>query len=203
MQIPHLDIPPTIGAMLLDHSPLFPSNNLDLNIFEPRYKAMLKDSLQGDWMFAIANLSAPEKRPYASCVAEFGTIGLISSSETLPDGRSTLSLHGLEVIRFDQWHPDTEYPTADISVMKRIEVTESHAETVRELLLDTMLEYLDSFPLLVSDTHKSLMTSIPSLTTLLDYIASQYISDSALRYEMLSELDDATRASRLISTLTS
>ena len=88
--------------MTFDQLPLFPlplvllpGTALPLHIFEPRYRQLLADCLDGDKRFGIVRL--PEG------VAELeiapGTVGCIAeivNSERLPDGRSNIVVRGAE-----------------------------------------------------------------------------------------------------------
>ena len=49
-----MDLPDEVSIMTLPNAILFPQALLPLYIFEPRYRAMLKDSLENQRMFAVA-----------------------------------------------------------------------------------------------------------------------------------------------------
>src|SRR5690606_22423496 len=55
-----LHIPENCGVMLLPDCTLFPHGGLPLHIFEPRYRTMLTDALEGSCLFAVARLTGPE-----------------------------------------------------------------------------------------------------------------------------------------------
>lgn len=72
---------------------LFPGAPLPLHIFEPRYRRLLADCLDGDRSFGI--LFRPEgvgERELA--VGHVGCVALIESDESLPDGRSNIVVRG-------------------------------------------------------------------------------------------------------------
>lgn len=74
---------------------LFPGMALPLHIFEPRYRQLLADCLDGDRRFGIARL--PEGTAEAELPA--GTIGCVAeivNTEALPDGRSNIVVRGAE-----------------------------------------------------------------------------------------------------------
>ncbi len=91
---------------------LFPGTAAPLHIFEPRYRAMVKDALATDSVFALAQVpphatgdlaGAPTLHPILSA-------GVISLHEELPDGRYNLVLTGVCRARFIAEHPkDKEY----------------------------------------------------------------------------------------------
>lgn len=86
-----LPIFPLEGAVLL------PGGDLPLNIFEPRYIAMIKAALAGDRLIGmIQPCSCPEKIPAgARPFYLIGCAGRISSFEETKDGRFLINLHGL------------------------------------------------------------------------------------------------------------
>lgn len=81
---------PLAGALL------FPRAQLPLHIFEPRYRAMVRDALAGDRLIGMVQ-PRNEKDPPAL----FGTgcLGRIESVEELDDGRFNLMLEGLSRFR--------------------------------------------------------------------------------------------------------
>ena len=87
---------PLAGAIL------FPRSQLPLHIFEPRYRAMVRDSLASDKLIAMV-----QPRPGTEArqsfdpppVFEIGCIGRISACEELDDGRFNIVLEGLSRFR--------------------------------------------------------------------------------------------------------
>jgi Lon protease-like protein len=77
---------PLAGALL------FPRSQLPLHIFEPRYRAMMRDALAGDRLIAMIQPRDHEEPPG---LFEIGCIGRIGSCEELDDGRFNLVLEGL------------------------------------------------------------------------------------------------------------
>jgi Lon protease-like protein len=70
---------------------LFPGTPLPLHIFEPRYKRMLADCLEGDRRFGIT------PAPAMPDVPEPGTVGCVAEvrvNQELPDGRSNIVVVG-------------------------------------------------------------------------------------------------------------
>jgi Lon protease-like protein len=92
--------------VILDHLPLFPlplvlfpGAALPLHIFEPRYRQMLVDCLEGDRRFGIARLD----EGVVETELPAGTVGCVAeivNSETLPDGRSNIVVRGAERFAF-------------------------------------------------------------------------------------------------------
>ncbi len=89
-----LSIFPLAGAIL------FPRMHLPLHIFEPRYRAMVADSLARDRRIAMIQPRVAEAtggpRP---ALFDIGCVGHIAEVEALPDGRYDLVLEGLSRFR--------------------------------------------------------------------------------------------------------
>ncbi len=88
--------------MTLSDTVLFPQAILPLYIFEPRYRAMLEEVLNGDRIFAIAALDegAPAERELETPHAVAG-IGIVRACQKNPDGTSNLLLQGLARVCLD------------------------------------------------------------------------------------------------------
>jgi Lon protease-like protein len=69
---------------------LFPGISLPLHVFEPRYKRLLADCLQGDRRFGITPLHR-EELPAAGAV---GCVAEVRVNQELPDGRSNIVVLG-------------------------------------------------------------------------------------------------------------
>jgi hypothetical protein len=87
---------PLAGALL------FPRGQLPLHIFEPRYRAMVRDALASDRLIGMVQPKEPgptiadSDRPP---VFDIGCIGRISTCEELDDGRFNIVLEGLSRFR--------------------------------------------------------------------------------------------------------
>lgn len=92
---------------------LFPNVFLPLHIFEPRYRQMVGDALNGDRMIGIILLKPGFEPEYEGqpAVYEVGCSGLITHVERLPDGRYNIVLRGLEKFRLlDEEDPAPSSP---------------------------------------------------------------------------------------------
>lgn len=80
---------------------LFPNVFLPLHVFEPRYRQMVSDALNGDRMIGIVLLKPGFEPEYEGepPVYDVGCSGLITHVERLSDGRFNIVLRGLEKFR--------------------------------------------------------------------------------------------------------
>ncbi|MBS7670869.1 LON peptidase substrate-binding domain-containing protein [Croceicoccus gelatinilyticus] len=85
-----ISIFPLSGALL------FPGLQLPLHIFEPRYRALVTDSLARDRMIGMIQ---PVRPAEGSPLFEIGCLGRIDDVEALEDGRFNIVLDGLARFR--------------------------------------------------------------------------------------------------------
>lgn len=81
---------PLAGALL------FPRAQLPLHIFEPRYRAMIRDALASDRLIAMIQPKDAEEPP---ALFEIGCLGRIGACDELDDGRFNIVLEGLSRFR--------------------------------------------------------------------------------------------------------
>ncbi|HEX8669410.1 MAG TPA: LON peptidase substrate-binding domain-containing protein [Allosphingosinicella sp.] len=81
---------PLAGALL------FPRMHLPLHIFEPRYRAMVRDVLAGDRLIGMIQ---PRDQAEPPALFETGCLGRIVGTEELDDGRFNITLEGLSRFR--------------------------------------------------------------------------------------------------------
>ena len=86
---------PLAGALL------FPRSQLPLHIFEPRYRAMVRDALASDKLIAMVQPrdSGDGGGAEPPALFEIGCIGRISACDELDDGRFNIVLEGLSRFR--------------------------------------------------------------------------------------------------------
>jgi len=92
---------------------LFPGASQPLHIFEPRYRQLLADCLDGDRRFGIAYAS-PDK-PSDSAPGDVGCVAHILTTQALPDGRSDILTTGEQRFVLLEWLPtDRPYRMARV-----------------------------------------------------------------------------------------
>jgi Lon protease-like protein len=91
---------------------LFPHAIMPLHVFEPRYRALMHDCLEGDPRFGVVLIERGSEVGGGDQRADLGTRGVITSAAELPDGRWVLEVRGEAVIAVEAWLPDAPYPVA-------------------------------------------------------------------------------------------
>ena len=111
MTIPQMNLPDVLPVFPLTGVMLLPGTVLPLHIFEPRYRNMVEDALDGDKVFGMIQPFAPQNdnrgpQPDAANAApdlyKVGCAGLIEKSENLADGRFFVQLKGVNRFRFTE-----------------------------------------------------------------------------------------------------
>jgi hypothetical protein len=94
-------LPPTIPIFPLPGAVLFPNVFLPLHIFEPRYRTMVSEALEGDRIIGMVLLRPGWEANYEGrpAIYPIGCAGLITFAEGLSGGRYNIVLRGLEKFR--------------------------------------------------------------------------------------------------------
>ena len=90
------ELPQVIPVFALSGALLLPLGQLPLNIFEPRYMAMIDDAMKGDRIIGMVQLlsDAPGQGPRPA-LYDMGCAGRITSLEESGDGRYVITLTGV------------------------------------------------------------------------------------------------------------
>jgi hypothetical protein len=100
---------------------LFPHASLPLHVFEPRYRTLMHDCLEGDGRFGVVLIERGSEVGGGDERSPLGTRGLITEAAEMPDGRWLLVVEGECLIEVDQWLPDDPYPVALVSEVRPVE----------------------------------------------------------------------------------
>jgi uncharacterized protein len=183
-----IHLPDRCGVMLLPDCTLFPHGGLPLFIFEPRYRKMLEDALEGDCFFAVARLLGDEVGNPADYVAPVGTIGLVRASREQSDGTSQLLIHGVMRVRFTDWHDGCDYPFASIEPVISVFTPEDQAAAAMKTLRGAVEDAIRPLPKEVQDGVFSLVDRADDPALMTDIICQQFIHEPDLRQSLL-EMD--------------
>jgi Lon protease-like protein len=115
-------LPPTIPIFPLPNVVLFPNVFLPLHIFEPRYRAMVADALDGDRIIGMVLLQPGYEGDYDGrpAVYAIGCAGVITHSEPLADGRFNIVLRGIEKFRIDAEDASRPYRIAQVEGLPEV-----------------------------------------------------------------------------------
>jgi Lon protease-like protein len=180
-----IHLPERCGVMLLTNCTLFPHGGLPLYVFEPRYRKMLDNALEGDCFFAVARLLGEEDGEPADFVAPVGTIGLVRASREQDDGTSQLLIHGVMRVRFTEWHDSHDYPFANIEPVISIFTPEKQAAAAMKTLRGAVEDAVRPLPAEVQNGIFALLDRADEPALMTDIICQQFIHEADLRQKLL------------------
>ncbi len=176
---------------------LFPEVFLPLHIFEPRYRAMLTDCLDGDGALVIAQVDRESGR-----IADVAAVGVIVDHRPLPDGRSNIVVAGSARVRLDELVtedlPRYPYKRARATRLDELDVSVADGDRAALVAAATMFvaEVKKHDP-----TFELQMPTQPTASALADICAFHLVVDSAVRQLILEELDPRIRVRMVMDQL--
>lgn len=199
--MPSLTIPEKCGVILLPNSVLFPHGAMPLHIFEPRYRQMLEEALEGDCMFCVGNLLGSEDTDPETGCAPIGTVGLIRASREAKDGTSNLLLHGVIRVKFEEWLDEKPYPLARIFPILDTTLASHEEESYLDRLRKSMNRALSGFPSEVNEQLNKILDQAGDSASCADAVAQQFIHDPNDRQRLLETFEVRKRLDFLIHFL--
>lgn len=115
-------------------SVLFPSLVLPLHIFEPRYRALIRDVLDGDREFGVCLIERGAEVGGEDVRTTIGTVAQVHEAEELPDGRWAVVAVGVRRIRVERWLPDDPYPRAEVVDLPDPAPSDSEVDVLPEVV---------------------------------------------------------------------
>jgi len=177
-----MTLPEQVGVMVLPQTVFFPHHLLPLNIFEPRYREMLRQALEGPRMFAVA-MEDPQ-RP----ASRVGGLGLIRSCVQQPDGTSQLILQGLARVRLDHLVQVKPYVIASPEPVEDPAPVPPSETVTREALAAKILETLEKIELPKEaglGEMKKFLRHLDDHHALVDLVAGCFLKDPVSRQKIL------------------
>ncbi|HEY1630572.1 MAG TPA: LON peptidase substrate-binding domain-containing protein [Rhizomicrobium sp.] len=139
------DLPEVLTVFPLSGVLLLPRGQLPLNVFEPRYLAMIDAAMSGNRIVGMIQTRELESQALIPKLSAVGCVGRITSYSETEDGRYLVTLTGICRFRVDeelkvdtpfrQVRPDYNPFASDLVVM-------AETDFPRERLLDALRGYL-------------------------------------------------------------
>ena len=194
----------TLGVFALPRIVLFPGASLPLHVFEPRYRALVRDALAGKRVFAMALLKPGYEADYEATpeIYPIGCAGRIDTVVPLPDGRYLLSLTGTQRVEFLDMAGADPYRSHNVRYLSELAPADD-SPAAREALLRLVSAYQQILSSVSG--HKSiapLPTGTPFAETV-NRIAFGLDIEPQVKYRLLENGDLFARAERLVSLLES
>lgn len=187
----HIDLESALAdvpVFPLPDAVLFPGAVMPLHIFEPRYRAMLRDALASNKLIAMAMLEGGSEEPPR--FASIGCVGLITEHHRMADGRSNLLLRGVARVRLTEVPSGKAYRRARGVILADVPTSVSAAE------LTALLSEATAFAGEVAKREGSFRFQLPkglSPGEIADLCAHHMVAEGAERQRVLSTLDVRTR----------
>lgn len=200
-----IDLPSQIPVIALAGCNLLPHGLLPLYIFEPRYRQMLADALDGDRLFAVGTID-PACDPSAENpdVLEHSCAGLIRACVGAEDGTSNLVLQGMQRIRFTSWQNDRKpYRIANIEPIATADHDPEHSVTLAGRAVELARELISAGHPAPSSKALEEIEAIRDPEALADLIAYNLIRDPQRRQALLGMQDLGERLRFIIAQLAS
>ena len=180
---------------------LLPNTFLPLHIFEPRYRKLTRDVLDGDKLLAMAfQLGEEHEYDGPPAVAPIAGVGEIVLAQALPDGRYNLVLRGRARVHIDrELSSDEPY-----RMVQATEIPDDPPRSVVDLLdAEVSLRALtvglaDALPE-GGELLKQVVAAQSTPAALVDVVASTLIADPVVRQRLL-ETTDVNRRISLVSS---
>jgi hypothetical protein len=195
-----MTLPEVIPLFPLPNVVLFPRMPLPLHVFEPRYRALVRDALRGPRLIGMVLLRGEWRQGYAGRPPIFptGTVGQMVHVDELADGRFDIVLRGLKIFRLQEELPPVR-AYREARVVWREDTDETIAATTRERLVDLVHRYLMRLggPALAP----SALDRDVGDAMFVNFFAQHLDLDPLERQALLDEASVTMRAERLIDVL--
>ncbi|HZX13371.1 MAG TPA: LON peptidase substrate-binding domain-containing protein [Thermodesulfobacteriota bacterium] len=178
----------------------FPNTLLPLHVFEPRYRQMIKDIIDGERIIGMVLLKPGWEKSYEGNPEIYSVVGMgrIVNSEPLDDGRFNIVLYGLKRVKIIDIVKDIPYRLARVEILEDVHGTNENI--YRERILELILKWNG----IIGKEHESHLINIDTrlpLENLIDAIASTSVSNVVEKQELLEEINVQKRAENILTHL--
>lgn len=192
----------SLGVFALPSAVLFPGATLPLHVFEPRYRALVRDAIAGDGIFAMALLKPGYEARYEDApeIYPIGCAGRVGDVVPLPDGRYLLTLTGTRRVQFLDKISQSPYRCHRVQYLDEHSPDES-APVTRDAMLRLVSAHQQIVSILTGTSASSpILMSVPFAETV-NRIAIGLDIDPAEKYRLLENGDLLARAETLVALL--
>ena len=162
---------------------MFPGVRLPLHIFEPRYRAMLRDALRSrDPSFVLVRATGGDDAKGRAAVASVGCVARIAEHVPLSDGRANVLAVGVERVRISEIDTDTPYRMTRWEPLDDEQDKATSGDT--NVLRHVVSSFCDDVRRIESDFDLSLPMDLEP-ERLSDLAAFHLVADSDMRQRIL------------------
>jgi Lon protease-like protein len=186
-----ITLPDAVPVMTLPNTAFFPQALMPLHIFEPRYRAMLRDVLATNRLFAVAGMdpAAMNDPGRFEPPHRVATVGIIRACQKNANGTSNLLLQGLCRVEITHILQDEPYRRIQIRALaSEAGATEGENQALRRELARLLSLKLK----LAADGSKemtSFLKTVDDPEAFVDIAAFSLCEDAQLKQKLLETLD--------------
>ena len=193
-------LPEKIGVFPLTGALLLPRGQMPLNVFEPRYLALVDDAMAGNRLIGMIQPREVEEKSLRPSLAGVGCAGRVTTYRETDDGRYLITLTG--ICRFRAEHEITvstpyRQVQADFAVFAKDLVSADDTRFPRERLLQALRDYLSRRDLKAD--WRSVMSAPPEI--LVNALAMLCPFEPAEKQALLEASDWEERVGTLVALL--
>ncbi|HLP26346.1 MAG TPA: LON peptidase substrate-binding domain-containing protein [Acidobacteriota bacterium] len=190
-----IELPETVPVMTLPNTVFFPQSLLPLHIFEPRYRAMLRDVLATNRLFAVAHLDASHADATASAEPphRIASVGIVRACQEAEDGTSNLLLQGVARVEIREIIHEEPYR---VIAVRPLATVWGGNHTQLEIMRLEVLRLVQLRRRLGTPAPKGMtqfLETIEDFDTFADVAAFNLCDNVALKQRLLEELDTRQR----------
>lgn len=166
---------------------LFPRIVLPLHVFEPRYRTLVEDCLDGPGRIVLGTIVAGHEKEHleAPPVEPIAGLGEIGRHERMPDGRFQIWLFGLARVRIREIDSDKPYRLAEVDPIDEAIPPGEETDELRASVTAAIQKRVDD----VEDVPDN----VP-LSSLVDFLALRMELPHRVMQRLYSEVNPVTRA---------
>jgi Lon protease-like protein len=184
---------------------LFPGTPQLLHVFEPRYRQMLADCLEGDRRFGISYVPAGDDPDPAPAAGDVGCTALVKQTRLLPDGRSNVLAVGEDryVLRAYA-ETDLPYRVARVETFDDVDAEAPQLPEVATEVRAGFRRFVEGMQTLSDRLPADPVELSPDAKLLSFQVAAGLEIDPAVKQELLalrSTLDRLTQVNRILRPL--
>jgi Lon protease-like protein len=193
-----MKLPPEIAVMSLPNAILFPQVVLPLHIFEPRYRAMLRDALDTHRLFSVALMRGEPQAGVAEPEPhDVACVGIVRAAINLPDGTSNVLLQGVSRVRFTRYVEGKPYRLAEIAALPTTHAIGITPDVLAAKVAD-LLRARGALGFKMPENLMKTLVKVRDADTLADMVSFLLIQEMRDKQEMLETLDLRLRLRKLM-----
>lgn len=165
---------------------LFPGQILPLHVFEPRYRQMTHDLLDGSGEFVIGTVLGDDQQLLGDVAPtqEIAGLGRLERYEKLDDGRYMIVIVGQSRVKAKPIKSEKPYPMAEITQL------DDHSDVDRDTIAE--LKHI------LAEKQDQEIPNAATFVQLVDILIMTTQLESAQRYDFFSEIDLNKRAKKIV-----